>query len=227
MDFIFMLTRQDRTIDDCAAVLDEALAVGLRHIGFKDIGVAPETLRDLTRRIRQAGATSYMEVVSTSRAATLRSAALAAELGVDRLLGGTEVDAMLRIIAGSAIQYFPFPGFPDGHPTRLGGSAADIADHCATFVAKGCHGVDLLAYRAIAAEPLDLVRAARAALGPATLIVAGSVNSFDRIRRLNAAGVDAFTIGSAVFDGSISPDAGTLRNRLLDVVAACEGRAAA
>ena len=59
------------------------------------------------------------------------------------------------------------------------------------------------------------------------LIVAGSVNSFERIEALRAAGADAFTIGSAIFDGSLSPRAGTLRARLEAVVAACEGRAAA
>jgi hypothetical protein len=228
MDFIFMLTRDDRTIGDALAVLDDAVAVGLRHIGFKDIGATPETLRELTQRIRHAGATSYMEVVSTSRAAALHSAAIAAEIGVDRLLGGTEVEATLQVLDGTRTDYFPFPGFPEGHPTRLGGSALEIAAHCTSYLGKGCRGVDLLAYRATAADPLELVRAARNALGQrGELIVAGSVNSFERIEALRAAGADAFTIGSAIFDGSLSPHAGTLRARLEAVVAACEGRAAA
>jgi hypothetical protein len=228
VDFIFMLTRDDRTIEDALAVLDEALAVGLRHIGFKDIGATPETLRALTRRIGEAGATSYMEVVSTSRDAALHSAAIAAEIGIDRLLGGTEVEATLRVLDGSDIDYFPFPGFPEGHPTKLGGTALDVAAHCAAFLKQGCRGVDLLAYRATQADPLDLVRAARNTIGQrGELIVAGSVNSFDRIAALRDAGVDAFTIGSAIFDGSLSPQAGTLRARLEAVIAACDGRAAA
>lgn len=33
-----MLTRHDRTVPDCLAVLDEIAPLGLRHIGFKDIG---------------------------------------------------------------------------------------------------------------------------------------------------------------------------------------------
>ena len=70
------------------------------------------------------------------------------------------------------------------------------------------------------------MRAARTALGQAgLLIVAGSVNSFDRIRALRAAGADFFTIGSAVFDGSLSPTKGTLAARLRDVLAASAGRA--
>jgi hypothetical protein len=223
VDFIFMLTRDDRTVEDGLAVADEALALGLRHIGFKDVGAAPATLRAINARIKDAGATSYMELVSTSPEAALRSAAVAAEIGVDRLLGGTDAEGILRTIAGAGIAYYPFPGFPEGHPTRLGGKPAEIAEHCSTFVAKGCAGVDLLAYRATKADPLDLVRAARGALGgDRQLIVAGSVNSAERIRALRDAGADAFTIGSAIFDGSFSPRRSGVRAQLEDVVAACE-----
>jgi hypothetical protein len=222
VNFIFMLTRDDRTVENCLEVAEDALAVGLRHIGFKDIGVAPSALRTLNARIKAGGATSYMEVVSTSPEAALRSAAVAAEIGVDCLLGGTDVDAVLKILAGTGVAYYPFPGFPAGHPTRLGGSAGDIADHCTDFCSRGCAGVDLLAYRATAAEPLDLVRAARRALGrDKTLIVAGSVSSADRIAALCDAGADAFTIGSAVIDGSFSPGKVGVRAQLQDVLAVC------
>ena len=97
-----MLTRDDRTVEDGLAAADEALALGLRHIGFKDVGAAPATLRAINARIKDAGATSYMEVVSTSPEAALRSAAVAAEIGVDRLLGGTDAEGILRAIAGDA-----------------------------------------------------------------------------------------------------------------------------
>jgi hypothetical protein len=222
MDFILMLTRADRTVEDCLDVLDEAAAAGLRHIGFKDVGAPPAMLRELNRRIRALGATSYMEVVSTSPEAALRSAAVAAEMQVDRLLGGTDAEAILRVIDGAGIEYFPFPGRPEGHPTRLGGTPVDVHAHCAAFAARGCRGVDLLAYRATEADPVELVRAARRALGRAgLLIVAGSVNSPARVRALDAAGADAFTIGTAVFDGSFSPRKGTLRARLRDVLDVC------
>jgi uncharacterized protein related to proFAR isomerase len=69
-------------------------------------------------------------------------------------------------------------------------------------MADGAAGVDLLAYRATDAAPSDLVKAARAALGTGELIVAGSIESSDQVRALSAAGVDGFTIGTAVFDGT-------------------------
>jgi pentose-5-phosphate-3-epimerase len=52
-------------------------------------------------------------------------------------------------------------------------------------------------------------------------VVAGSVDHADKIRAIERAGADAFTIGSAVFDGSYSPRKGDLRSQLRDVLAAC------
>ena len=220
IDFIFMLTRRDQTIEDCLETIDFISEIGLDHIGFKDVGVELETLIELNLRIKRAGATSYMEVVSTTSEACLASAWNAREIGVDRLLGGTDAAAILEVLDGSGIDYFPFPGRPEGHPTRLGGSSDDIAEDCRRFAALGCAGVDLLAYRATEADPLDLVRAARDAMA-GTLIVAGSVDSPARIRALAEAGADAFTIGSAVFDGSFSDRKGSTVSQLKDVLAAC------
>jgi len=202
MNFIFMLTHGDKTVDNCLDVLDEVLSLGLGHIGFKDIGVPGQVLHKLTQRIRQAGVTSYMEVVSETSEACLNSAHIAVELGVDRLLGGTDIAAIKPILKGSAIAYYPFPGFPVDHPTKLKGRPDDIAAHCRAFMASGAAGVDLLAYRATEAEPLDLIKAARAALDGGELIVAGSIDSPEQVRALDNAGVDGFTIGTAVFDGT-------------------------
>lgn len=222
MDFIFMLTRQDRTITDCLRLYDEIRAVGLTHVGFKDVGVDRDTLAALTKRIRADGATAYMEVVSTSPDDALRSAKTAVDLGVDRLLGGTDVDAVMAITKGSATAYYPFPGFPQGHPTRLAGKPADVTAHCRSFMDRGCAGCDILAYRATEAEPLALVKAARAGLGKGTLIVAGSINSLSRISEIAEAGADAFTIGSAIFDGTYKGDAGSTITQLEAVIADCK-----
>jgi len=215
-----MLTRSDQTVSDCLEVLDDIRPLGLAHIGFKDVGVPPDVLAELARRIKAAGAISYMEVVSTSSEACLRSARVARDIGVDRLLGGTQVEEVLAILAGSAVRYLPFPGRPFEHPTKLAGSAATIEQDCRRFQALGCAGVDLLAFRATEADPLELVRAARRGTD-GTLLVAGSVQRPDQIRALAAAGADAFTIGSAAFDGSFSPHVGALRSQLRAVLDAC------
>jgi hypothetical protein len=222
MDFIFMLTRGDKTVEDCLAVFDQIKPLGLTHVGFKDVGVEFDTLVKLTERIRASGAISYMEVVSETPAAALRSAEVGAKLGIDRLLGGTDVAGVKEIIAGTQTRYYPFCGFPVGHPTKLGGQPEDIVTHCQKFMADGCAGTDLLAFRATEAEPLELVRAARRGIGGGYLIVAGSITSRQRIADVAAAGADAFTIGTAVFDGSYNPRKGSILSQLEDVIADCE-----
>jgi hypothetical protein len=217
VDFIFMLTRSDDTIVDCIDTWDAIERVGLRHAGFKDVGVDIATLVELNKRMQSAGVTTYLEVVSTSEEGCLRSSRAAVEIGVDRLMGGTQVDETLRIIQGTGIEYLPFPGVPAGHPTRLGGDADLIERHCNDFTSRGCAGVDLLAYRATDAAPLDLVRAARRGTA-GYLVVAGSVSTAAQIADLRDAGADAFTIGSAVFDGSFSPNKGNIVSQLRDVL---------
>ncbi|MGH6931361.1 MAG: hypothetical protein ACREEE_02885 [Dongiaceae bacterium] len=215
-----MLTRDDQTIEDCLEVYDAIRAVPLRHVGFKDVGVNSETLKRLTDRIKADDRVSYMEVVSTSRDSCLRSAEAGARLGIDCLLGGTQVGEILSLLRGTGTGYYPFPGAPTGHPTKLGGSAARIGADTKAAVAAGCAGVDLLAYRATEADPLDLIRAARAATDK-TVIVAGSVNSPARIRDVRQAGADLFTIGTAALDGSFNPRVGLLANQLRLILAAC------
>jgi hypothetical protein len=221
MDFVFMLTRADRTVSDALDVLDDVKSVGLGHIGFKDVGVEPGVLAAVHRRIKEMGAVSYMEVVSTTTEACLQSARVAREIGVDRLLGGTQIDEVMAILAGSNVQYLPFPGKPFGHPTQLRGSADDVARDCRRFRERGAAGVDLLAYRAVESEPIELVRAARTALDGGVLLVAGGVARPAQVRALAEAGVDAFTVGSAAFDGSFAPGVGSLRSQLKAVLDAC------
>jgi hypothetical protein len=222
VDFIFMLTRHDRTVEDAAEIVDTVCDLGVTHIGFKDIGVPESTMRDIVAGIGRRGGTTYLEVVSTSASSVARSLATGRALGVDCVLGGTDLEAAQRIL-GDLSGYFPFPGRPVGHPTKLEGSPALVAEHCARAASLGCGGVDLLAYRATQADPLDLVRAAREALPGRRLIVAGSVSSQAQIAALARAGVDAFTVGSAVFEGAFSPAKGSLRSQVRDILAACNG----
>lgn len=221
MDFIFMLTRDDATVVNALALAETAIGVGVKDIGFKDIGVDIEVLVKITERLREAGARIWMEVVATTRQAELRSLGIARELAVDAVMGGTAVDEALSLLAGSGLAYLPFAGRPQGHPTMLAGAPAEVEAHCRGFVARGCSGSDLLAYRAIEADPLDLVAAARRGLGSRKLVVAGSVSSRERIRALAHAGADAITVGTAAIDGSYAPGRGGLEAQLKAILADC------
>lgn len=219
MDFIFMLTRGDMTIEDCLEVFETIKDSGLKHVGFKDLGAPIATLKELNSRMKAAGMTTYLEVVSETEEDTLRSAGAALEVGVDRLMGGTCAEKILDILKGSSIEYFPFPGIPVGHPTKLGGTPELVEEQCRHFRELGCAGVDLLAYRATESDPVELTKAAVRGFPGGYIICAGSVDSRERIRALSAAGAHAFTIGTAVFNGSYSPRKGHILSQIKDVLA--------
>src|SRR5260370_38186879 len=109
-------------------------------MGLGGVGGGPAGLERLNRRVTAGGATSYLEVVSLSTADAARAARRAREIGVDCLLGGTDMAAMRAAVSGSAIGCFPFVGHPEGHPTRLRGDRARVAEDCRRSDALGCAG---------------------------------------------------------------------------------------
>lgn len=218
-DFIFMLTRNDRTVADAAAHVPVALARDVRHIGFKDVGLPLDQLRGLAGQIRAGGALSYLEVVSLDRESEIRSAEAAVEIGVDFLLGGTHVDDVLPVLARSAIRYFPFPGRIVGHPSALAGSHDEIVASAVAMAARpGVSGLDLLAYRAALDVPALMAAVCGAVAKP--VIVAGSINSQERIAAVRRAGAAGFTIGTAALDGTFPADGTSLDRQLQAIVAA-------
>lgn len=212
-DFIFMLTRNDRTIANAEAHLETALAAGVRHIGFKDIGLDTHTLAKLTTRLRAAGAVSYLEVVSMNRDDEIRSIDAGIQLGVDNILGGVNVAAALPRLAGRKIGYFPFVGRVYGHPGVLEGSSDDIVASAAELTRHpGVTGVDLLAWRNTGDVPAMIEAACRATTKP--VIVAGSIDRPYQIAVLKAAGAAAFTVGTAALDGRFPARSSSLEDQL-------------
>src|SRR5450755_4713220 len=122
-----MLTHHDATIDDPLAVYREVRDCGLRYVGFKDIGAPVATLREVCAAAHADGLEVMLEVVSTTREEELTSAAAAADIGVDWLLGGTHPGDVLKVIDPAAARYCPFPGTVVGHPSVLRGEIAEDA----------------------------------------------------------------------------------------------------
>ena len=203
IEFVFMLTHHDRTVTDPLAVYDGIRDCGLRYVGFKDIGVPVQQLKEVCAAAHDDGLEVMLEVVSTSLEDELHSAAAATEIGVDWLLGGTHPRDVLGVIAGSGARYCPFPGTVVGHPSVLHGEISEIAGSAREMTAlDGVHGLDLLAYRHPDADAAALTRAVvDAASGP--VIAAGSVASVAQIRALDQAGAWGFTIGGAIFEGRL------------------------
>ena len=198
-----MLTRNDETIADAREVYASVAAAGVLHFGCKDVGLPRRELEALLSDIESNGHTSYLEVVSESDEATLTSARAAAEIRPDYLIGGTLIEPVQEIIAGTGIKFFPYVGRVVGHPCLLRGSIQEIADDARRVESLGLDGVNLLAYR-YDGEVEALVDAVVSNTS-LPVIAAGSVDSVERIRALANHGIWAFTIGTAALDGALLP----------------------
>jgi mannose-6-phosphate isomerase-like protein (cupin superfamily)/uncharacterized protein related to proFAR isomerase len=215
--FIFMLTRNDRTVADASKHLRTALDLGVRHIGFKDIGLPPDQLKALNLGIQAAGATSYLEVVSLDRESEIVSARAAVDIGVNVLLGGTRVDDVLPILRGTGTQYFPFAGRISGHPSVLEGTIDEVVQSAKEIIARdGVDGLDLLAYRSKEDVPA-LMRAVCAAVSK-PVIMAGSIHTPQRIGLVKDAGAAGFTIGTAALDGDYPADGADVASQLAAII---------
>ncbi|MDX6521061.1 MAG: 4-hydroxythreonine-4-phosphate dehydrogenase [Gaiellales bacterium] len=205
IEFIFMLTRDDQTLADAREVYASIASSGVRHVGCKDVGLPRDELAALMEDIRGNGHTTHLEVVSESEAATLASARVAAEIGPDFLIGGTLIEPVQEILAGTGIRFFPYVGQIVGHPCLLRGSIAEIADDARRAEQLGVDGINLLAYR----YDGDVDALVEAVVNATSLpvIAAGSVDSQARIHALAEHGVWAFTIGTAALDGKLVPGA--------------------
>ncbi|MBV8565340.1 MAG: 4-hydroxythreonine-4-phosphate dehydrogenase [Methylobacteriaceae bacterium] len=217
-DFIFMLTRRDRTIADAHARLKDVFAEGVKHVGFKDVGLPIAELRRIADAVHAAGLALYLEVVSLDAASEVASAEIALQLGAHVLMGGTHPQAVLPVVRGTPIRYYPFAGRVSGHPSVLHGTIDEIVESARRLVeTEGVHGLDLLAYRFAGDAPALIAQVCRAVSKP--VVVAGSIDRAARLASVASGGAAAFTVGTAVLDG-VFPTGQGLRDQLAFVVAA-------
>jgi len=217
VEFIFFLTYHDRTVPTADRVFHDVKDLGVKNVGFKDVGIPINRLRKLRREIDAAGLTSYIEIVSEDGASIRRSAQAAVELQVEYLIGGYSEYAVdvREITRRSGIKFYPYVGQVSEIPGVLRGSIEEIVADAKRKQDMGTDGIDLLAYRyrGDAEELLDPV--VNAVEIP--VIAAGSNNSLERIRRVIHAGAAGFTIGTAIFDYQIILE-GTLEDQVSAVV---------
>ncbi len=210
--FILMLTYNDTTVKDAMNIFRECKDSPVSHWGFKDVGLPPEEMKALVREMKNAGKTTYLEVVSLSEEEGLRGAQIAVDAGFDILMGTVFFDSILNYLKGKPIQYYPFPGHIDGHPSILNGPIEDIVAHAKFLEGRGVQGMDLLSYRYVGDAPRLLNEVVKATHVP--IVSAGSIESYKRIAEVWKAGAWGFTIGSALFDKKFVPHGTFLDNTL-------------
>jgi hypothetical protein len=201
IEFIFMLTRDDVTLSDAREVYASIARTGVRQVGCKDVGLPTEELKALMNDIRSNGHETWIEVVSETDEDTLASARAAAEIRPDHLIGGTLIEPVQKILAGTEVKFWPYVGQIVGHPCLLRGSIEEIVADTKRAAELGVDGINLLAYR----YDGDVEALVQAVVGATDLpvICAGSVDSVERIAALERCGAWAFTIGTAALDGAL------------------------
>ena len=213
-ELIVMLTHHDQTVPDALDLFERTREFPITHWGFKDVGLPPEAMKNVVRAMKNAGKTTFLEVVSLSEQEGLHGARLAVDLGFDILMGTVFYPSISEYLNDKPVRYYPFPGHVHSHPSVLDGTIDQIVAHARELETYGAHGLDLLTYRYDGEAGHLLKQVVQATNIP--IVSAGSIASFERITEVWEAGAWGFTIGSAFFEKQFLPD-GTFEENVLAV----------
>jgi putative N-acetylmannosamine-6-phosphate epimerase len=207
-ELIFMLTHHDVTIPNAIEVFEKVKDTGLKFIGCKDIGLPIEKLQELFRRMKRANITTFLEVVSHDEEKHFMGVEKAIHVGADYLIGGMPQFAKktLEYIwrKKADLKFFPYIGKVVGHPCILEGNVNEIVNNGVEFEKMGVHGINLLLYRYTGDVDLLLERIVKDLKIP--LIIAGSIDNFEKIDKIKRKKVWAFTVGGAILEGKFAPE---------------------
>ena len=209
-ELIVMLTHHDQTVPDALELFERTKDYPITHWGFKDVGLPPEEMRTVATAMKNAGKTTFLEVVSLSEEDGLRGARLAVDVGFDILMGTVFYPSIGDYLKDKPVRYYPFPGHVHSHPSILDGAIDEIVAHACELEANGVHGLDLLTYRYNGEASRLLKQVVQATKIP--IVSAGSIASFERIKEVWDADAWGFTIGSAFFDKKFVPDGSFVEN---------------
>lgn len=218
-NFIFMLTRNDVTVPNAVEVFKEIQDTEVTCVGFKDIGLPLEELRTLVGLMRKKGKIIFLEVVSENKKEAMRSVENAMALDVDYLIGGTYIEQTLRLLKDK-IRFMPYIGKVVGHPCMLRGKLKEIVGDAKRVEGLGVAGINLLAYR-YDGDADQLMISVKSAVD-ISIIVAGSINNFERIRKVTELGMWGFAIGGAIFEKKFAPE-GDLEDQITAVIREVRG----
>ena len=213
-ELIVMLTHHDETVPDALELFHRTKECPVTHWGFKDVGLSPKEMQPVVKAMKDAGKSTFLEVVSLSEKEGLEGARLAVELGFDILMGTVFFPSIAEYLKDKPVRYYPFPGHVHSHPSILDGTIDEIVSHACELEKNGVHGLDLLTYRFTGNASNLLAEVVQATKIP--IISAGSIASFERIREVWNAGAWGFTIGSAFFDQQFVPQ-GSFEENVLAV----------
>ena len=167
-------------------------------------------MKALAKAMKDAGKTTFLEVVTYDEASCLDGAQTAIDCGFDCLMGTLYYDSVAKLLKDNNMDYMPFVGKVSGSPSILEGSNEEIIANAKELMAKGITGFDILAYRHV----IDGEKLARefCAAVDAKICIAGSISSYERIDTMFDIGPWTFTMGSALFDKKFVPNGSFYEN---------------
>jgi len=202
-----MLTHHDVTIPNAIEVFDEVKETGIKFIGCKDVGLPIDKLRELFGKMKKADITTFIEIVSDDEEKHFAGVKTAIKVDADYLIGGMPqfTKKTLEYLKNkkAKLKFFPYIGKIVGHPCVLEGKVDEIINNGIEFEAIGIDGINLLLYRYVGDVDTLLNEAVKNLRVP--LIIAGSIDNFEKIDQLKSKNVWAFTIGGAILEKRFAP----------------------
>ena len=199
---IVMLTHNDQTVLNAMDTFQTCADLPIENWGFKDIGLEKSKMYNLVNVMKESKKKTFLEIVSYSEKDCMDGAKLAVDMGFDYLMGTVFHENVFEFLSKQSIQYLPFCGKVHGNPSILEGTFDEIISNAESMLARNIFGIDLLAFRH--ANGADLAKTFCQAIKK-PVVIAGSINSFNRIDFVNSINPWGFTIGSAIFDKKFSP----------------------
>ncbi len=214
-ELLVMLVKNDRTVENAIEIFNKAKHLPVSHWGFKDVGLKKDQMIELVKEMKDAGKTTYLEIMSSDEEGGLQSAQLAIDCGFDVAIGTVYSDSINSLLRNSSTKYYPFTGKLEGHPATLVGSVDEIINHGKMMQSKGVDGLTLPTYRFVGNHKELIDAIAKEIEIP--IISAGSINSLERVDELSQAGIWGVTIGSGFFNKNFLPE-GTFNENIEAVV---------
>ena len=198
MNMIVMLTNHDKTVKNALELFEDCKNLPVEHWGFKDIGLPVAQMKKLVRNMKNANKKTFLEVVSYTEKECIEATKLAIECEFDYLMGTIFFQSVYDLLKDKPIKYMPFCGKVSGSPSVLEGSIDEIIAHAKSIKEKNVYGLDLLTYR-YTGDPEELAQKFIKEID-LPVIIAGSINSFEKLEKVKKLNPWGFTIGSAFFD---------------------------
>jgi hypothetical protein len=214
---IVMLTHNDVTVSNAREIFRDSADLPVQYWGFKDVGLSTAEMELLVGDFKTAGKTPVLEIVNFNEEELLEAASLAIDCGIEYFTGGKFSQAVMERVQSAGLKYFPFCGDIGGSPIELKGTAEEILQDAIKLRELGVDGIDLVAYRLSEGDPIQLAKLVEHQLGGENLIIAGSINSEERIRRMQEISPFGYTMGGALFEGAFVPG-GSFRDNLAELV---------